>query len=170
MKSILKRKKKEKKKKNSKKNLSISGILPYKITELEYIPIGMLFEDLLEDEIPYKKKSCFDNFKNYKEMKKELWKGIGEKIRPLSWKKLLKFIPFTKKNEKNVLKEKRNDYKKFTLIYPKNKFFSQNDTKIIDLIELIEKDVKRTLPDSYIFRNKIIQSSLKRILLIYSIR
>lgn len=130
----------------------------------------MVFEDITEENIPYKKKECFEKFKNYKEMKKELWKGFGEKIRPLSWKKLLKHLPFNKKNENKILIQKRNDYKKFTKIYTKKKSINQNDTKIIDLIELINKDVKRTLPNSYIFRNKHIQYSLNRILLIYSIR
>lgn len=39
-----------------------------------------------------------------------------------------------------------------------------------NMLDLITKDVMRTVPSSFVFRNEKIQRSIRRILIIYSIR
>jgi hypothetical protein len=151
-------------------SMNDSLILPEAIAEQKYIPIGMMFEDFLEEKITIETKDDILIIKSHDNLKKVLYKGISEKVRAYSWKKLLKYLPLDPRQEEKILKEKREDYKSFQNFYNQKKIELQNDSKIIDLIELIRKDVNRTLPDSYFFRDKNVQESMIRILTIYSIR
>ena len=45
-----------------------------------------------------------------------------------------------------------------------------NDVQYADLLRLLKKDVNRTLPESYLFRDPIVQKSMIRVLFIYSLR
>lgn len=55
-------------------------------------------------------------------------------------------------------------------MFDEEKLIKQNDKKIMLCMKLIKKDVLRTLPDCYLFRNEFVQRSMIRILLIYSLR
>ena len=134
-----------------------------------YTPTGPLPEDYMPENQINNSFSLINSSKNLDDLKKKLYNNIGKKIRPESWRLLLKYTSLSQ-NSMRVLKTKREEYKNFTNNHKEEKYLKSNDQKIIDTITLINKDVLRTLPDSYIFRNKQVQNSIKRILLIYSIR
>ena len=158
------------KKKSSKKEKKQPKDIPYTLTKKKYIPIGILRSDITEENIKKQDINIFKNLKNLSELKKKLYSGITQKMRPSIYRRLLNYIPLNNRNQKKILDNKRKNYKNFTLIYNEEKYYSQNDSKIIEMILLIKKDVQRTLPLNYYFRNKLVQKSMIRILFIYSMR
>ena len=162
---LFKKNKNKKKKENKPTNL-----LPYSSSKEKYKPIGILQSDITEENIKNKDPIIFKKSKNLSELKKSLYSGISQKIRPSVYRKLLKYMPLKNNNEKKILEQKRKNYKNFTKIYNEEKYISQSDIKIIEMISLIKKDVQRTLPLNYYFRNKLVQNSMVRILFIYSLR
>lgn len=60
----------------------------------------------------------------------------------------------------DILEVKRNEYRNYISCLD----YSFKD----DLKKVIFQDVKRTVPDSYVFRSEKIQMSMERMLMIYS--
>ena len=147
-----------------------TGPLFFLYNQGPYKKIGPQPEDFTGENAKNNNEEILKKFKNLNLLKKELWHGIGPKIRPNAWRILFKYIPYNFTSHSKILKKKRDQYKDFTIQYTEEKLLKENDKKIIECIKLIKKDVLRTLPESHLFKNEIIKKSMIRILLIYSIR
>ena len=112
----------------------------------------------------------FKAAKSITDLKILLWDGIDPRIRPKAWRIILQYTPLNSTNEAAILVKKRNEYREYVLMNNEAKFIEEKDTMALETIKQIKKDVKRTLPESHVFRNHLVQQSMVRMLLIYSIR
>jgi hypothetical protein len=108
--------------------------------------------------------------KSISEFKNQCTHGMVFSERPRIWRVLSNYIPLSSPNESAILTKKRIEYKDYALKNNDTEVMKDNDAILIETLKLIKKDVMRTMPDSIVFRNKVIQSSLTRLLLTYSIR
>lgn len=160
---------KDKEKEKIEKNKSM-GPLNFLYRETVYKPIGPRPEDFLQGKMKNNAMSDIENFKQLDDLKKHLWEGIGMRIRPKAWKMLFKYTPLNTANDASILAQKREEYMELVEMNREEVFEQRNDTKTVETIKLIKKDVLRTLPETYMFRNKYIQKAMVRILLIFSVR
>jgi len=112
----------------------------------------------------------FKAAKTIADLKILLWDGIDSRIRPKAWRIILQYTPLNSANEAAILAKKRSEYREYVLMNNEEKFIHEKDTMALETIKQIKKDVKRTLPESHVFRNNLVQQSMLRMLLIYSIR
>ncbi len=112
----------------------------------------------------------FNAAKSITDLKIMLWDGINSRIRPKAWRIILQYTPLNSANEAAILAKKRSEYCEYVMMNSEEKFAREKDTIILETIKQIKKDVKRTLPESHVFRNGLVQQSMTRMLLIYSIR
>ena len=80
----------------------------------------------------------------------------------MSWKILLKYIPTHKDNQVQSLSRKRRDYFSMVDTYIENPTLEQ-DAQEKKIWKLIIDDVNRTLPDSKLLRNELIQILMRRL-------
>ncbi|VAI78285.1 unnamed protein product [Triticum turgidum subsp. durum] len=86
--------------------------------------------------------------------------GGGTDVRPLVWKLLLGYLPTERSLWPYELEKKRSQYSAY-----KDEFLLNPESEIL---EQIDRDVKRTHPDKSFFSAKSNQESLRRILIIFS--
>ncbi|KAM3212771.1 hypothetical protein ACQJBY_065678 [Aegilops geniculata] len=86
--------------------------------------------------------------------------GGGMDVRPLVWKLLLGYLPTERSLWPYELEKKRSQYNAY-----KDEFLLNPESEIL---EQIDRDVKRTHPDKSFFSAKSNQESLRRILIIFS--
>ena len=147
------------------------GPLYFLYRKSEYRPIGPRAEDFIEsDQNLLNAENVFKNSKTLDEFKAAFWAGIESSVRPKAWRTILQYTPLSSQNGAAILLKKRVEYKEYVQMNTEEKYIAQNDSSIIETIKLIKKDVLRTLPESHIFRNRVVQNSMVRMLLIYSIR
>lgn len=110
------------------------------------------------------------NLKTIEDLKKRFYDGIDPLIRAKVWRLLFKYVPVKTGSEATILSQSRSEYKEFTENYTETRLSQQNDSVILETVKLIRRDILRTLPDSLIFRNGLVQKAMVRALTIYSIR
>lgn len=64
----------------------------------------------------------------------------------------------------------RAEYRALTANYSEAKFQEQNETVFLEILKVIKRDILRTQPESPVFRHPVVQRSLVRALMIYSVR
>ena len=69
----------------------------------------------------------------------------------MAWKVLFKYAPFKKDLREKVFEKKRNEYKEYKIRYKEDKILKENDSTVIQMLQLIKKDIYRTLQDSHLF-------------------
>ncbi|CAD8081882.1 unnamed protein product [Paramecium primaurelia] len=96
------------------------------------------------------------------------WSGVPSELRSTVWRLLLKYQSPNRDANFTIIERKRSVYFGMCDIYfAKNQQYDEREKKIL---KQISEDVKRTIPDSSVFRNLQIQTLLERILFIWNIR
>ncbi len=155
--------------KTKEEDAKAQGPLYYLNRKTDYKPIGPKAEDFVESN-QGDPGLIFNSAKSIAHLKVLLWDGIDSRIRPKAWRIILQYTPLNSGNEATILAKKRTEYREYVLMNSEEKFAHENDTIALEMIKQIKKDVKRTLPESHVFRNTLVQQSMIRMLLVYSVR
>ena len=103
-------------------------------------------------------------------MKFDIFTYILIEYRGIVWKLLLKYIPLKRENQEAALKRKREEYSNFVNIYFDNMKKEDRDESEKKIMKIIIADVKRTYPESTLFRLDVIQKMMIRLLYIWNVR
>ncbi|KYQ94223.1 TBC domain protein [Tieghemostelium lacteum] len=96
------------------------------------------------------------------------WRGVPERLRPMTWKLLLGYLPTNQERREEILERKRKEYKdNLPHYYISEDKRSEADKKTLKQIQM---DVPRTNPNVPLFQQNCIQEMLERILYIWAIR
>ena len=86
----------------------------------------MRSEDFLETNIELKEEQDLSKFENLQDLKLSCRQGVSSKLRPKIWRKLFKYESLNDKRD--ILQQKRIDYKGYTNINDPFKYEDSNDT------------------------------------------
>ena len=86
----------------------------------------MRSEDFLETNIELKEEQDLSKFENLQDLKISCRQGVSSKLRPKIWRKLFKYESLNDKRD--ILQQKRIDYKGYTNINDPFKYEDSNDT------------------------------------------
>ena len=136
----------------------------------EYKPIGPRKEDGTSSRSHAECEALIKEAKTVEDLKQVFYEGVDPGIRAKVWRMLFKYVPVKSGNEATILLQSRAEYKELCELYTETRFAQQNDSVVLDTIKLIRRDVLRTLPDSKVFRDPLVQRAMVRALMIYSIR
>ena len=99
-----------------------------------------------------------------------IFNKVDYKLRGKIWKILCNYYPLSSKDTEYTDIKKRGEYIKICDSFYTNSIIESTENPFYNTFVLIKKDILRTQSNSNLFRNKFIQTSLERILLIFSIR
>ena len=104
---------------------------------------------------------------NLEALRKECWKGIPHKHRPLAWKLLLGYMPLSAGPQRTqVIGRKRAEYWDYVSQYFHTRYEEHNS----DTFRQIHIDIPRMCPLIPLFQQKRVQEIFERILYIWAIR
>lgn len=100
------------------------------------------------------------------DLKRECWKGVPHKLRPIVWRIISGYLPPNKQNMERVLKKKRDDYFDFVQQY----YHTRHQEQHQDTFRQIHIDIPRMCPLMPLFQQQVVQEMFERILFIWAIR
>ncbi len=103
---------------------------------------------------------------NYETLQSLSWEGIPAEYRGTCWRILLKYMPTNSETREASLRLKREEYQEIVRNYVEG----PADLQKQEVLKQIRCDILRTLPDAPLFRQKVIQELLIRVLYAWSIR
>lgn len=101
---------------------------PYKI-------IGPQPSDFTEEGKPNVNSEVLDKFKSMDLLKKQLWEGIGNQVRPQAWKILLKYLPLDPNQRLKQLQIKRSQYRDLVERFSEEKLSEQQTSDNLEVIK-----------------------------------
>lgn len=93
------------------------------------------------------------------------WSGVPMKLRPLTWKLLLQYLPINIDKRRETIENKRKNYWSLVKQYYENKNELYKET-----YRQIRIDIPRTNPVIPLFQQKTVQTMFERILYIWAIK
>jgi hypothetical protein len=138
----------------------------------DYIPFSTVTAEKAKEEKNAEKfKQLLDEpVVDLAKLHKLAWNGIPSKFRGIVWKLLLKYIPPKKENQEGVVKRKREEYANFVTLYFEQMTDEDRDENEKKIMKIIVADVKRTYPESTLFRLEAVQKMMIRLLYIWHAR
>lgn len=98
-----------------------------------------------------------------------VWLGVPPDIRPQVWQLLLGYLPTDRSRTELCLERKRAQYHAYVEeIYELRQLHETE--KLVKDLKQIDDDLPRTQPKLKIFKDKVLQGTLRRILYIWSVR